>query len=490
MQQGNGIVSPSPVAFSPTTSHSSSSSSSSPNHSFCGETWADANTCKFSWCGGGGSDGRGGVACPDGQSCFADTGCDILGMEEGFDDPENFKFCGESWADASTCRSAWCGGGGGSPCPEGQTCFADTGCNRLDVSPAASPSTPPRAYNDTSNSFFCGATYAEAVGGCSVETHCRSGKSEACAPGLHCWVGVTCNVMDMMIAEEGAAAIEYSSVGPSANASPTPPTIDREGPTRSPAGTDARRRSSAGIVSPGVDLIMPKPSRASFAPSRVIQLAMIRGITSSAARPGSTHRRVAKRGASLDGVGGVPTTSARTANPAGPTPPATCSTTPSSQPWCPPEIRRVAHRRAARSVTTIRRTPISAGVPRAMPRIIAASKRTARAGARRTVRTAGTAGRSAATSSTSSLGRTSHPRSRHPPALRQPVDRSAAQFITAIWCSPRSAGVRIWRRRRIAAPKHSVRAGIQHTVRTAGTAGWSSARSPASPRLGAIHRRP
>ena len=227
--QGNGIISPSP-AFSPT-------SSSSPNHSFCGATWADANTCKFQWCGGVGSDGRGRVTCPDGLSCFAETGCNILDMKPGFDDPENFKFCGESWADASTCRSKWCGIGGGvdggaAPCPEGQTCFADTGCNLLDMPPTVSPTMAPIAYNDTSNSFFCGATYAEAVEGCSIETHCRSGKQEGCAPGLYCWVGVTCNAMDMLTSPP------IESVGPSMNAPLTSPAFDPEGPTRSPAGMD------------------------------------------------------------------------------------------------------------------------------------------------------------------------------------------------------------------------------------------------------------
>jgi hypothetical protein len=135
-----------------------------------------------------------------------------------------------------------------------------------------------------------------------------------------------------------------------------------------------------------------------------IQFMIIREIIFSAARPGSTHRRVAKRGASLDGVLGVRTTSAKMANPAGPIPPATCSTTPSSQLWCPPSIRRLArraHRPAALSVTTIRRTPISAGVLSTMPRTIAAPISIVRAGAQRTARTAGTAGRSAATSPTS-----------------------------------------------------------------------------------------
>ena len=114
--------------------------------------------------------------------------------------------------------------GGAAPCPEGQTCFADTGCNLLDMPPTVSPTMAPIAYNDTSNSFFCGATYLGAVDDCSAETHCRSGEHDEC-DGAYCWPGVTCNVMDMITR---APTTRTAS-----------PMIDSERPTASPAGRGA-----------------------------------------------------------------------------------------------------------------------------------------------------------------------------------------------------------------------------------------------------------
>jgi hypothetical protein len=208
-------------------------------HNFCGVTWEDANTCQHRWCGGTGSDGSS-TSCPLGQSCFSDTGCNILDMEPGYNDPANFKFCGETWEDASLCQSKWCGGAlesnsGESSCPEGQSCFSDTGCNILLMPPTVEPTSSaptPLPYDHISNFAFCGVTYMDAVNECSIETHCQSMTNEDCGYEKFCWAGVTCNVMDM--------------ITPS-------PTIDSLKPTMSPINSQSPTTVAPTESLPGKD---------------------------------------------------------------------------------------------------------------------------------------------------------------------------------------------------------------------------------------------
>jgi len=145
-----------------------------------------------------------------------------------YDDEMNYKFCGETWGDANTCQKRWCGNDASS-CPPGQSCFADTECNILDRDPTdppvptITPTYAPVMYNDTSNTNFCGATYLAAVDDCSVETHCQSGEHTECGGG-YCWPGVSCNIVDML-----------TSMPTTFTATPT---IDSERPTLSPVVYD------------------------------------------------------------------------------------------------------------------------------------------------------------------------------------------------------------------------------------------------------------
>lgn len=89
---------------------------------------------------------------------------------------------------------------GETSCPEGQSCFADTACNILLMPPTLEPtssSPTPLPYDHISNTAFCGSDYMDATNKCSIETHCQSMSNEACGSGSFCWAGVTCNVMDM-----------------------------------------------------------------------------------------------------------------------------------------------------------------------------------------------------------------------------------------------------------------------------------------------------
>ena len=68
---------------------------------------------------------------------------------------EYFSFCGEDWAQANTCKMQWCGNG--SKCPNGQSCFADTECNmkdKLDGPPTMKPTEAPVTYLDDVNFRF------------------------------------------------------------------------------------------------------------------------------------------------------------------------------------------------------------------------------------------------------------------------------------------------------------------------------------------------
>lgn len=109
---------------------------------------------------------------------------------------EYFNFCGEDWAQANTCEMQWCGDG--SECPVGQSCFADTECNmkeKLDGPPTMKPTGKPVMYDDPMNTSFCGFSFQDAQSRCSVESHCPSGLQQECPTGEYCWVG-TCNILE------------------------------------------------------------------------------------------------------------------------------------------------------------------------------------------------------------------------------------------------------------------------------------------------------
>eukprot|EP00984_Skeletonema_dohrnii_P020255 scaffold9816_cov99-Skeletonema_dohrnii-CCMP3373.AAC.9 len=109
---------------------------------------------------------------------------------------EYFSFCGVDWAEANTCKMQWCGNG--SECPIGQSCFADTECNmkdKLDGPPTMKPTEAPVMYDDPKNTSFCGFSFGDARSHCSVESHCPSGLHQECPTGEYCWVGA-CNILE------------------------------------------------------------------------------------------------------------------------------------------------------------------------------------------------------------------------------------------------------------------------------------------------------
>ena len=111
------------------------------------------------------------------------------------DAEEYFQFCGEDWAQANTCKMQWCGNG--SECPNGQSCFADTECNmkdRLDGPPTLKPTKAPIQYNDPTHTSLCGFSFDDARSHCSAASHCPSGLHSECNTGEYCWVG-TCNIL-------------------------------------------------------------------------------------------------------------------------------------------------------------------------------------------------------------------------------------------------------------------------------------------------------
>lgn len=261
--------------------------------SFCGEDWAQANTCKMQWCGNGSK-------CPNGQSCFADTECNMKDKLDGpptmkpteapvtylddvnfrfcgktyldavaqcsvdsycnsgthdecpggeycwagvscnikdmiqpttsrptvyrpptfrpsraplpLDDPRNHRFCGKTWVDADSCARDWCPNGTDDECPVGLICWADTTCHAAEITLAPSkspilgttsierhtlvPSMSPIPYDDPMHTSFCGFSFDDARGHCSVESHCPSGLQQDCPTGQYCWVGTPCNILE------------------------------------------------------------------------------------------------------------------------------------------------------------------------------------------------------------------------------------------------------------------------------------------------------
>ncbi|KAL7552936.1 hypothetical protein ACHAWF_018660 [Thalassiosira exigua] len=134
------------------------------------------------------------------------------------DAPENTRFYGSSWSDASgSCKEPgamprWCPKGSDDECDEGETCWADTTCNVVDFTfppslqptddpVTSSPTDRPIQYNDPINTSFCGSSYLDAEASCSIETHCPSGQHSDCPGGSYCWTvssSPTCNILHII----------------------------------------------------------------------------------------------------------------------------------------------------------------------------------------------------------------------------------------------------------------------------------------------------
>ncbi|KAL7553435.1 hypothetical protein ACHAWF_016718 [Thalassiosira exigua] len=205
------------------------------NTRFCGKDWSKAiEGCSVeTHCPSGYSDD-----CPPGLSCFGGLGCNVQDLIEasllsidataggegsaaggesggsikvGKDDPARSNFCGTSWGDANSACGEWCPGGEDTDCPPGLGCFGNTGCYYDDdLVPTSSPveeptvgptTVPPVLYKDPANVRYCGLTWALAVSGCSVETHCPSGLNEDCPKGQSCHGGIMqCNIFHLSMA--------------------------------------------------------------------------------------------------------------------------------------------------------------------------------------------------------------------------------------------------------------------------------------------------
>jgi len=51
--------------------------------------------------------------------------------------------------------------------------------------------------------MFCGVGYAEALGMCSLETHCGDNGNSDCPSHSFCWVGIPCDVRSFITYENG-----------------------------------------------------------------------------------------------------------------------------------------------------------------------------------------------------------------------------------------------------------------------------------------------
>ena len=172
------------------------------NTRFCGAGWTEAaEKCSVdTHCPSGFSD-----ECPDGQQCYG--GLSDCNVKDFFAEIEEEKaasgggsgangiiakhdarrnnFCGNSWGDANQKCSIWCPEGDDTDCPGGLGCFAETECyysadlipTQTPVrNPTIGPSTmPPFSRKDPGNVMYCGASWADAVANCSIETNCPSG---------------------------------------------------------------------------------------------------------------------------------------------------------------------------------------------------------------------------------------------------------------------------------------------------------------------------
>lgn len=196
------------------------------NFKFCGQTYTAAvrdcsleTNCKknsdcgsFQFCWSGVSCNAADMRLPTVPRTSSPTGDKPTRAPQIYDIPRNFRFCGKTWADAS---SQPCGGkrpcpnGSDEECPLGEQCWGDTACNRFDFSfpPSADPTnepsfTPPTKspvqYDDVRHKRFCGPGYFEATNRCSVETYCPGGQHHECDSGQFCWANVGCNIFDLL----------------------------------------------------------------------------------------------------------------------------------------------------------------------------------------------------------------------------------------------------------------------------------------------------
>jgi len=139
-----------------------------------------------------------------------------------FAQDSNHYFCGTSWDDASNnCNERQhCQGGTDDEC-EGadgsHICFGGTTCDIREGHGNAFKYANV-AYDDISNTRFCGNTWSVAIEDCSLGTHCPTGFSEECPDGDACYGGLSCNVKDIIEEEalkeeeeegEGAAASKH-----------------------------------------------------------------------------------------------------------------------------------------------------------------------------------------------------------------------------------------------------------------------------------------
>lgn len=168
---------------------------------------------------------------------------------------EYFSFCGEDWAQANTCEMQWCGDG--SECPIGQSCFADTECNikeKLDGPPTMKPTGKPM------NTSFCGFSFQDAQSRCSVESHCPSGFQQECPTGQYCWVG-TCNILEFAppsaLPTQHPTRIQTVSPTTSPSVSPvkmiTPQPQATVAPTSSPTNPDVSQSPTLRLESESSD---------------------------------------------------------------------------------------------------------------------------------------------------------------------------------------------------------------------------------------------
>jgi len=105
---------------------------------------------------------------------------------------------------------------------EGHICFGGTTCDFREGHGNAFKYANV-AYDDISNTRFCGLDWATAIDDCSIGTHCPTGFSEECPDGQSCYGGLSCNVNDIM---------EELEEEEEANGPPVAPRIDKHSAKR------------------------------------------------------------------------------------------------------------------------------------------------------------------------------------------------------------------------------------------------------------------
>mmetsp|Transcript_12609 Transcript_12609/g.25139 ORF Transcript_12609/g.25139 Transcript_12609/m.25139 type:complete len:1258 (+) Transcript_12609:175-3948(+) len=220
---------------------------------FCGFNWADASKKCNVWCPGGQDED-----CPGSEGCFGGTGCyaDLVPTANPmfkpsnppstlppapYDDPANNRFCGAGWGMAiENCSfETHCPSGSSDDCPAGHSCHGglpSPQCNIVDLwekiknankppEPSPSPTMQPIFEDDPTNTKFCGKSWAEAEGNCSLDTHCPD---DRCPSGSICYGGTSCNSFLMT-----KKPTEAPTLRPTDEPTTGPPTLSPS-PTESP----------------------------------------------------------------------------------------------------------------------------------------------------------------------------------------------------------------------------------------------------------------